>query len=302
MNKDNLDLKNLCIIELSEFNVDLLTQATQLYPLANLAQILQFKKSSYKTNDRYNSGYLTPTIQWDAIHAGVSSRKIPPSPKFFWEVLNEQGISTALWGIQNTATAYEPIHGLPRFWDRCKKNVSLLKNALKLKCTFKMLKAIILFKFKKAGNVPLLVQYLSWQDLVSALLFCKLKKKQKPQCSILFLRSLAYTQHNHWEGNDKHLNTALIYNLKIIDRILGHLMKQFPMDSFIIHNALSQIKVQKTFGSTGQYVSLGTTYSQTLHFPNHIFNYEFNQYVYHYFLPETYRLKSEYIEDELALM
>lgn len=264
MTKNNSSLKEILIIELSEFNVDLLTQAVKLYPLPYLSKILNFKRSNYKTNDRYNSGYLIPAIQWEAIHKGVSSRHITSSLKFFWQVLNNHQVKTVCEGL-------EPFEGY-RF---------LLKKALKLGCLFKILKEIFKFRFKL--NISQL-------DYLSTLLLCAQKQKQKTQCSILFLRSLAHCQSYHWQG-EKELSCELKYNLKMINKILGDLMTQFPEDSIIVHNAICQIKAK-------QYIPLGTIYSQTIHFPDHIFNYEFSQYIYHYFLPEIYPLKSEYIEDD----
>lgn len=255
-------MKKLLIIELSEFNVDLLTHASQLYSLTYISKILQFKKSNYKTNDRYNSGYLTPAIQWEAIHKGLSSRHLRPCAKFFWQVLNDHHITTICENL-------EPYQGYRL----------LLKKAFKLGCLFKILKEIFKSRFKK--NISQL-------DYLAALLFCAQKQKQNPQCSILFLRSLAYYQAHLWKENE------LEYYLKMIDKILGLLINQFPEDSFIIHNAIAQIK-------PGQWVPLGTIYSQDIHFPNHIFNYEFRHYIFHYFLPDTYTLKSEYIEDEAIL-
>lgn len=301
MNKDTPTLKKLFIIELSEFSVDLLTQASQLYSLPNLSKVLQFKKSTYKTNDRYNSGNLTPEIQWTAIHAGVSVRKMQPPLKFCWQVLNEHAITTALYGVQNTEPAPErSLEALPTRGQRFKRNIIILKTAFKLGCTFQIFKEIIRFRLKGDKQSTLLPRYLSWIDYISTLLFCKIKQKQTPQCSILFLGSLAYCQYHHWEGDDKSLSPELVYNLQTIDKILGHVMAHFSDECIIIHNAISQLKIPKTpQNHTGRFIPLGTVYSQEVNFPNHIFNYEFNRYLYHYFLPESYSLKSEYIEDEV---
>lgn len=299
MNKDTPTPKNLFIIELSEFNVDLLTQAAQLYTLPHLSKVLQFKKSTYKTNDRYNGGHLTPKTQWTAIHAGVSTRKMEPPLKFCWEILKEHEITVSLSGVFNTDPLEPVLTEIPSFKGRYKQNLSLLKKAFKLGCTFQILKEIFAFKLKADKQSALLPRYLSWLDYMSTLLFCKTKQKQKPQCSILFLGSLSYCQYYHWEGDEKTLCAELVYNLQTLDKILGYIFQQFPEECIIVHNALSQLKVPKTSGVTGRFIPLGTIYSQEVNFPNHIFNYEFNRYLYHHFVPEHYSLKSEYIEDEV---
>lgn len=284
-----MNTKNLCIIELSEFSVELLTQAVSLYKLENIAKILQFKKSSYKTNDRYNSGYLTPEAQWVSVHTGMPARtplglrKDQPPQKSCWQILNEHSISI-----------YEAIYPNTK--------IALLKTGFKLGCFFQILKKIIQVKRPKVNT-----QYITRLDFIHTLLFCKAKQKYKPQCSVLSLKSLAHCQYYYWTGDDKTLSAELEDALKSLDKILGLIFTQFPDDSFVIHNALSQMKAEyeqtdsisgKNIKYTGRLIPMGTIYSQEIHFPNHIFNHEFNRYIYHYFMPEKFTLKSEYIEDE----
>lgn len=316
MNNPTATKKNIIIIELSEFSVDLLTQAVNLYPLSNLKKVLQFKKSSYKTNDRYNGGYLTPYSQWTSIHSGVSAKthriitadgSENPNLKYFWQVLDGHHITTKQWGIE----PYIPTPSrIPPFFQHVKTVITFLKTAFKLGCAYQIFKEIFKFRLKIKNNINLLSRYITWLDYMSTLLFCKMKQNHNPQCSILFIGSLAYCQTYHWNGDDQTLSAELVYNLQTLDKILGRLFTTFKNDTIIIHNALSQIKTKyeqrlpvsgKTIHYTGRYIPLGTIYSQDLNFPNHIFNHEFNQYIYHYFLPEYYKLKSEYIEDEAAL-
>ncbi len=314
MSNTTVNKKNIVIIELSEFSVDLLTQAVALYPLPNLKTILQFKRSSYKTNDRCNGGYLTPYAQWTSIHTGVSAKihrqAKPDSPcdtnlKYFWQVLTAHNISIMHEGIEPRNT--KP-NALPRFSQRYKTAMSFFKTAYKLGCTYPIFKEILKFRLKPNKNTNPLPRYITWLDYMSGILFCKMKQKYKPQCSILFLDSLAYCQSYHWQADDHSLSSELIYNLQMLDTILGQLITHFPDDNLIIHNALSQIKTnyeqrEPTSGNpiyyTGRLIALGTIYSQELNFPNHIFNHEFNHYIYNYFVPEHYKLKSEYIEDEI---
>lgn len=301
MKENTSSPKNLFIIELSEFNVDLLTQGAQLYDLPHLSKILQFKKSSYKTNDRSNSGYLTPAIQWNAIHKGISTRRDGANVKFCWEILKDQQISVSISNLDANSTLIAPIEAFPSFFKRIQIHCILLKQAFKLKCTFNILKEILRADFKKSKDSELLANYLNWLDFISVLLFIKQKTKQHSQLSIISLKSLGLCQLQHWKSDEKQLSAELKYALKTLDKLLGRLMNSFAQESFIMHNALSQIKVPNATTQTGQYVPLGTIYSQDVHFPNHIFNYEFNNYIYNYFLPQSVKLKSEYIEDEVLV-
>jgi len=311
--------KNILIIELSEFNVELLTKATNLYSLPYLHALLQFKKSSYKTNDRYNSGYLTPAIQWRSIHLGKSAKihtKItklnPETSPYIWDTLEKHKIN----GLYHThdRTDFDNkannLSRLPTFSKRIKTIIYFLKKAYSLGNTLLILKIIVGFRLKTHKKMNLLARYIIWLEYVSALLFCKQKQKQQPRCSILLLNALAYCQCFYWKETASTLSEELVYSLETLDKIIGALINTFPNDSIIIHNGLSHIKADytqadnnsgKVMNFTSRVIPMGTIFSQDIKFPNHIFNYEVNQYIYNYFLPEEYTLKSEYIEDEISL-
>lgn len=104
--------KNVLIIELNEFNTDLIQNAIKQFPLPNLAKIWNFPRVTYKSPDRYNSGYLEPWVQWVSIHSGVPSKDhqikhlgdVPSlSFKQCWEVLSQHHITTGVWGVMNGA-------------------------------------------------------------------------------------------------------------------------------------------------------------------------------------------------------
>ncbi|MBS0289946.1 MAG: hypothetical protein JSS07_07950 [Proteobacteria bacterium] len=104
--------KPVIIIELNEFNVDLLLQATKQFSLPAIAKVLNFNRTQYKTNDRYNSGFLEPWVQWVSIHAGNPSQAHQikhlgdvPDLRFeqCWETLSHHGISSGIWGVMNGA-------------------------------------------------------------------------------------------------------------------------------------------------------------------------------------------------------
>ncbi len=119
--------KNVVIVELNEFNVDLLCNAAKKYSLPSLSKVLSFKRSTYKTNDRYNSGFLEPWVQWVSVHAGVPSslhhiKHLGDVPDLgfeqCWETLSKYHISTGIWGVMNGArnNAKETRFFLPDPW------------------------------------------------------------------------------------------------------------------------------------------------------------------------------------------
>ncbi len=109
--------KNINIIELNEFHHGLLKQAVKDYPLVHLEKALQFKTTQYKTNDRYNSGYLEPWVQWVSIHTSHPSKEHQikhlgdmPDCQFkpIWQTLSELDITTGVWGVMNGARGQSP--------------------------------------------------------------------------------------------------------------------------------------------------------------------------------------------------
>ncbi|MCS5712454.1 hypothetical protein [Candidatus Berkiella aquae] len=104
--------KNVLIVELNEFNTDIIQSAVNQYSLPALAKIWRFPKVHYKSPDRYNSGYLEPWVQWVSIHSATPSSEhrikhlgdVPDLTfKQCWEVLSDYGISMGVWGVMNGA-------------------------------------------------------------------------------------------------------------------------------------------------------------------------------------------------------
>ncbi len=104
--------KPVIIVELNEFNTELLFEATKQHSLPALNKVLHFPQYQYRTNDRYNSGFLEPWVQWVSIHAGKPSSEhqikhlgdVPDlSFEQSWETLSNHGISTGVWGVMNGA-------------------------------------------------------------------------------------------------------------------------------------------------------------------------------------------------------
>jgi len=102
----------IIIIELNEFNKELLENAVKEINLPNIANIISFHSFTYKTNDTYESGYLEPWVQWNSVHLGMPSteHKVKnlgeTSVKFIpsmWNRLSENGISTGIFGCMNAS-------------------------------------------------------------------------------------------------------------------------------------------------------------------------------------------------------
>ncbi len=275
--------KNVVIVELNEFNVDLLCNAAKKYSLPSLSKVLSFKRSTYKTNDRYNSGFLEPWVQWVSVHAGVPSslhqiKHLGDVPDLgfeqCWETLSKYNISTGIWGVMNGArnNAKETrfflpdpwtfsengypgelnnLLDLPRYISKNYQNLSkmsLLWKGLKLLkfiVTSKACSKIVAHSFRLAKHLRTFGRkhfvYISYFDYISTMLFAQYKLKYKPQCSIIFLNSLAHLQHHHWRDGQDKVTPEILHGLQTIDKIFEYLLSTFADDAFVIHNGLSQM-------------------------------------------------------------
>jgi hypothetical protein len=115
------------ILELNEFNDELLHQAVKALRLPNIEKVLTLKRSLYKTDDRYNSGYLESWVQWASIHTGIPAKqhKIKNSGEMsthfqpIWEKLGNEGVSCAVWGAINAEVSnHEQVNcSVPDVWN-----------------------------------------------------------------------------------------------------------------------------------------------------------------------------------------
>ena len=105
-----MSIKNVLVVELNEFNVDLMTATLEKHDFPFLRRAFQFTKSNYRTQDRYNSGFLEPWVQWVSVHSGVPSfvhgiKHLGDVPHLdveqCWETLSREGITTGVWGVMN---------------------------------------------------------------------------------------------------------------------------------------------------------------------------------------------------------
>lgn len=275
--------KAVCVVELNEFNLELLTSAVKQYSLPALQKALHFKLSHYKTNDRYNSGYLEPWVQWVSVHAGIPAslhqiKHLGDVPDLHfpqcWETLSQHQISSGIWGVMNGARAkskhnlfflpdpwtfseqaypqsLNDLLALPRYASKHYQNLSpthliphaikLAKFTLKSKVKWNILGATLKLLLALVKHPKKHFVYISYFDYISTLFFAEYKKKYRPQCTILFLNSLAHIQHHHWRQGTKGITKEILFGLQYIDKILAYLFKTFPEDAFVIHNGLSQM-------------------------------------------------------------
>ena len=104
--------EKILLIELNEFNLDLLNVAVKELGLKNIRKILNFRHSKTLSDDNEEGQGLDPWVQWVSIHTGKPSNihnvfRIGDIPKLelpqLWETLSENGISTGLWGTMNAS-------------------------------------------------------------------------------------------------------------------------------------------------------------------------------------------------------
>lgn len=356
-----------------------------------------------------------------------------------WETLGDAGISTGVWGVMNggrnnheqvkffvpdpwtfTEKAYpDELNILLTLPQYVSKNYRNLKKTMLIKYTWQLLKVVRRHKktgvflkeakdlykgLKKFGKKQFL--YICFFEYLATHLFCVYKKQTSPKVSILFLNSLAHLQHHLWYQGADTPTPEILHGLAILDKAFALLWEQFPDNTFIIHNGLSQmntnhekpwvlyrqkdpfsflqdmglypIKVEQhmthdghvffkdkeacdqafeilnqakmnsaklfhveknQFDScklfyhliftdevkegiqfelnsknykffnhfdrivtrTGRHLPLGTVYCDDIAFPDHIFNHEFNKYLYHYLDPKRFPIVQTAIaESELC--
>jgi hypothetical protein len=103
-------IERTLVIELNEFNIELLQQAAERFGLENVRTVLNWRHCETKADhDKEHSG-LDPWCQWVSIHTEQPSSshnviRLGDVDKLkhgqIWERLGEQGISTGVWGVMN---------------------------------------------------------------------------------------------------------------------------------------------------------------------------------------------------------
>jgi hypothetical protein len=102
----------ITLIELNEFNQELLESCSSLYKLPHLKRLVSMYVSKTKTDDTYESDFLEPWVQWVSVHTGVPSsehgiKHLGDVPKLgtpqLWKTLSDHGLSSIIWGAMNSS-------------------------------------------------------------------------------------------------------------------------------------------------------------------------------------------------------
>lgn len=105
------------VIELNEFNLDLLKHASTALNLKNIKRILSFNQGITLADQLTEHQGLDPWVQWVSVHAESPSQKhgiirLGDISKLnhnqIWERLSSLGIKTGVWGVMNAARKNSP--------------------------------------------------------------------------------------------------------------------------------------------------------------------------------------------------
>lgn len=276
----------MLIIELNEYNRDLLERLCSKFDFPNIRKILSWNHCETFTKDTSSSGLLDPWCQWVSVHTGQPSKthkiknlgEVPPENLMqIWEYWNSINETSIVWGVMNgsrssaelckvfvpdpwtfTEEAFpKQLNGLidlPRYLS---KNYISPSKFIVAKQIFHFLSACLkhtkpqdwfngfynLFygirKFRNS-NLP----FICFFEWFSAQAFCRSLERKEPDHGILFLNLLAHAQHHYWVDEDPTKSPQLIYVSRIVDKILGRLLKMKTnskkLKEIIVINAISQ--------------------------------------------------------------
>jgi len=272
----------MIVVELNEFNRELFAKAAQAMELPMIERVLAMQWTKTITQDKEERHGLDPWVQWVSVHTGKPSHLhgiehlgdvSRLAAKQIWEVLNENGISTGIWGAMNAKsskhskclfffpdpwTVSENAHpdelnellSLPRYYSR---NYLDLNFSIVLKTTARLLKFLLRPKIfiRMVGHLPLFLSTVvsngiknyvlfSLFDVINATIFDVYKWKYKPRFSVIFLNSIAHAQHHHWTSDDE-ISKEMQCALKLIDTALAIVFNaQDHNEDILVINALTQ--------------------------------------------------------------
>ncbi len=276
--------RKLLIVELNEFNVELLANNADKFGLKNIRRLLKMNRSLTSCDELKEHHGLDPWVQWVSIHTGVGfnthkikhlSQENDSGYPQIWEILSKDGFTSGIWGALNSSlgntskclfffpdpwsfsqNAYPIILNnflaLPRYFS--KNYLSLLSQNFFISIfrfifyffttdTLFLLRKDFLYIINSLLKQPLSTNLLfSLYDLVSCRIFLKYQKEFNPDFLIIFLNSLAHSQHKYWGKTQ--ISKELEFTLKNVDRILGNLFDSISSEyALIIMNGLSQKNV-----------------------------------------------------------
>ena len=277
--------RKLLIIELNEFNSELLKNASEKFGLLNIKKILSMSRQVTYCDEVEEHHGLDPWVQWVSIHTGLSfdTHQIKHlgqvnnlSYPQIWETLSKYGIKSGIWGALNSSKGKSEncLFFFPDPWSYSEKAYpKTLNNFLALpryfsknylsfwsyKFLLSIVKFIIFFitteilfilrkDFLYIANAILKQPFssnllFSLYDLISSRIFLTYQKKMSPDFIIIFLNSLAHSQHKYWRSIS--IADELEFSLKNIDRILGNIFESISNEyALIVMNGLTQNNVE----------------------------------------------------------
>ena len=100
----------MILLELNEFNAELLSKAANELDLKNLQRLCSFKRTATQADEKLERFGLDPWVQWPSIHTGkplaehglihlADAYKL--KQKQLWDILSENDIACGIWGPMN---------------------------------------------------------------------------------------------------------------------------------------------------------------------------------------------------------
>jgi hypothetical protein len=276
----------LMLVELNEFDPELLRGAATRFGLRNLLGLLELTHSRTTTEDRVEHDGLDPWVQWVGIHTGVPTadhgvRRLGETrsqqrPQI-WNVLGARGLRWGAWGVMNAPLGAErgceffmpdpwsfderafpeglnDVLALPRYVSKNYLDIDrgeALRRALRFALFFARPSNLAGGLRFAAAAVRLAVRSrahldvhtcTTLLDLLSALMFVRLRARYRPEFSVIFLNHIAHLQHQFWQREGYHPQMEL--GLRACDAILGLLFAdRRPGEAIVVVNAFRQNNV-----------------------------------------------------------
>lgn len=258
--------KRLILVELNEFNEELLQKASNDLNLRNIRKFLHMQKSETISLDKNEHFGLDPWVQWVSIHTGcpheihkidhladVKNLKYPQ----IWEILGEKGFSSGIWGAMNSSknnakgccfflpdpwTYYENASpdkindflALPRYFSKNYLSLSIFKVIQKF---FKMLKFLtfeinLLYLYKEISYSFICLLRVGLNDNLLFSLFDLIsakvfvKYKRKFDPNLSIIFFNCLAHAQHKEWSRNRISGDMKITIKTVDRILGIILDE----------------------------------------------------------------------------
>ncbi len=296
----------MLIIELNEFNPDLLKTAADRFNLPGLKKILGLKHARTKACEQEERYGLDPWVQWVSIHTGRPAREhqirhLADADKLVlpqvWEQVAAEGIRYGVWGCMNAKyspnvncdfffpdpwTFTEPAYpqklnqflSLPRYYAKNYLDLKLGPLLRSLGQTTLYLLGSLPALFRVSGVIckSLFTTRLStaflfaYFDLVNAALFSAIRKRSRTEFCLVFLNSIAHYQHHVWP-EDNRLTARDKRFFEVINKVMEVLVSSRIKDEpVVVMNSFSQ-KNTASMGQTLYRQINPQTFFEKLHLP-----------------------------------